>query len=402
MNVVAKLARLSCAWVKYFYAFTKAGGGVKDSKIWVFGEWGGYIRGDNSAFLANYVADKDANINVYYVCRKNNGLNTNMLSDRIKILDYGSKQAEDILKKAGAIFISVSFYDVSTCPYNFYGKAISVHLRHDSPFKAGNERNFFYELYRRLVAHVINPRYSLSISEDFAKLKIEGDRTNPHRIIRAGFPRDSLLYSEKYLNEAKQKLLKKIHAEDNINIKIIAYMPTWRYNGDEIPDLQKIFSHDFITWLEENNVVIIHKAHFVTAMSNLENGKLIEASQLSKNIIAINDISATDLLAASDMLITDYSSCVWDFLILDRPVIHYAYDYEIFMTTSGLIDDFEKINCGPIVYDVAKLEKAIIDGINFPDAQKDLRAQRRERFLTYESPDSCERIYEFIVDELKE
>lgn len=371
-------------------------GGVKDSKCWVFGEWGGYIRGDNSACLANYVAEHDPSINLYWISHKDDKLNLSILDSRIKLLEYGSNEAESTLKKAGAIFFSVAFLDVSPCPYNFYGKAVSVNLRHDSPFKNGRARNFLYKYYSSLVTHIIRARYLLSVSDEFTKLR----KSECGKIINAGFP----FYSAKYLQEAKQKLIEKIHCDNNT--KIIAYMPTWRYNGDEIPDLQKVFSADFIKWLEKNNIVVIHKSHFVTECSNIEKGKLAENSQISKNIIAINNISASDLLAASDVLITDYSSCVWDYLILDRPVIHFAYDYEIFKTTGGkfICDfseiDFYEMNCGSIVSNVEELQKAIIEGINFPDAQKELRRQRREKFMTYEKPGSCEKIYNFVVQEI--
>ena len=36
-------------------------------------------------------------------------------------------------------------------------------------------------------------------------------------------------------------------------------------------------------------------------------------------------------LAAADMLITDYSSCFFDYLITNRPIIHYLYDYDYYV-----------------------------------------------------------------------
>ncbi len=404
MGVIKKISRLCRAWTKYLLAFSNVGG-VKDSKCWVFGEWGGYIRGDNSACLANYAAERDPGLNLYWISRKDNKLNLNILDSRIKVLEYGSIEAENILKKAGAIFFSVSFLDVSPCPYNFYGKAVSVNLRHDSPFKNGRSRNFIYKFYVGIVNKIIRARYLLSISDEFTKLRIS--EFEPGKVINAGFPRDELLYSEKYLQEAKKNLTEKIHRD--YNTKIIAYMPTWRYNGDEIPELKKVFSPDFIDWLEKNNIVVIHKSHFVTECSNLEKDRSAKSSQIAQNIIKMNDISASELLAASDILITDYSSCVWDYLILDRPVIHFAYDYEIFKTTGmggSFICDFseiafEEMNCGSIVSNSEDLQKAIIDGISFPDSQKELRRQRRERFMTYEKPGSCEKIFDFVVRELE-
>jgi len=379
----------------------------------VFGEWGGYIRGDNSLCFANYVAERDPSLNLYWIARKDDNLNLNLLDSRIKVLEYGSEEAESILKTAGAMFTTGSFYDLSSSPYNFYGKAISVNLHHCAPFKRGGYResnvqkrgfiyrSFIYKFYCKLVAKVIRERYLLSISDELAKIQVEEDFCNPKRIIKAGFPRDSIFYSEKDLQKAKRVLIEKIHGD--ADTKIIAYMPTWRDNGDEIPDLQKIFSADFIEWLEKNNITVIHKAHVHTNFSNREKNKLIESSQVSSRIIAMNDISASALLSGSDILISDYSSCVWDYLILDRPIIHFAYDYERFKATcKELIYDLNEICAGTIVSNAEELQKAIIDGINFPDSQKELRRQRRERFMHYEGPDSCEKIFSFVQAHLKE
>jgi len=155
LNAIKKILRLSAAYVKYFYAFTKTGG-----------EWGGYIRGDNSLCFANYVAERDPSLNLYWIARKDDNLNLNLLDSRIKVLEYGSEEAESILKTAGAMFTTGSFYDLSSSPYNFYGKAISVNLHHCAPFKRGGYResnvqkrgfiyrSFIYKFYCKLFQEI--------------------------------------------------------------------------------------------------------------------------------------------------------------------------------------------------------------------------------------------------------
>ena len=164
-----------------------------------------------------------------------------------------------------------------------------------------------------------------------------------------------------------------------------------------LPSDKEIFSEDFVEWLEKNNVVIIHKPHF--------NDREKSVDKFTKNprVIEIKDIAPYTLMAASDVHISDYSSCILDFLVFDRPIIHFLYDYEQFQEKSReLYYKLDEFTCGTVAKNSDELQKAIIESINFPDAQKDLRRKRREKFMTYEGPDSCEKIYNFVVQKLSQ
>ena len=49
-----------------------------------------------------------------------------------------------------------------------------------------------------------------------------------------------------------------------------------------------------------------------------------------------------DLFKVADILISDYSACIADYSILERPVICFAYDYDDYKSTRGLYIDFDK------------------------------------------------------------
>ncbi len=54
------------------------------------------------------------------------------------------------------------------------------------------------------------------------------------------------------------------------------------------------------------------------------------------NIVLMNPKSdAYPLLSLCDALLTDYSSIYFDFLLLDRPMIFYPYDFEDYVTKTG-------------------------------------------------------------------
>jgi len=90
-------------------------------------------------------------------------------------------------------------------------------------------------------------------------------------------------------------------------------------------------------FLKKLNYVFIIKSH-----QNSENILKIKYS----NIIDIskNNIDSQELMKYSDLMITDYSSIFIDFMLLNRPILFYAYDYEKYKNNLvNLVDTYE--NC---------------------------------------------------------
>lgn len=395
-DIATKLLRLSCAWARYPFTFLTR----KDPKVWAFGEWLGERCGDNSAYFANYVARLDTDLKLYWICRA--GTDTSMLDSRVKVLECGSDEAEGILRRAGAVFVDHGCYDVSPCRYNVYGQAVSVNFWHGFALKKiGHDeykQTLIFRMYCKLLDPVLNPRYFVTLSDEYSKILKTAFGLKPKSLIKAGYPRNSIFYSAEKLREAREKLLELIKASNSEfntdGMKIIVYMPTWRDTRDQPPNLGEIFSKDFTAWLEANNVVVIHKAHF-------EDSDV--ASKDSRRVININNISASILLAGADMLISDYSSCIFDYLILDRPIIHFAYDYERYTTLSrALYYTWDEASCGSVVETVEELQRAIMEGIRSPEAQSELRQRRLAKLMSYEDAEACKKIFDFVNERLKE
>lgn len=76
-------------------------------------------------------------------------------------------------------------------------------------------------------------------------------------------------------------------------------------------------------WLIENDVIIVQKAHFVSQQRNE-----LQRERRQQRVITLNELYAFEALGAADILISDYSSCFFDYLVLNRPIIHFIYDYE--------------------------------------------------------------------------
>ena len=174
-------------------------------------------------------------------------------------------------------------------------------------------------------------------------------------------------------------------------------MPTFRDREKNVYSiLEMAGDRTFNDWLIENRIVILQKAHFVN-----ENGaeKKKESRRGGKDrIMNIQNVPAQMLLAASDLLITDYSSCFFDYLLLDRPIIHFLYDYDYYAKEDrGLYMPLEKAVCGPIVTEKKDLPLWIMKSMENPGLNRKLRKRRRKTFLTYESEESCRNICEEVL-----
>jgi CDP-glycerol glycerophosphotransferase len=70
------------------------------------------------------------------------------------------------------------------------------------------------------------------------------------------------------------------------------------------------------------------------------------------------------ILKYTDILITDYSSIYFDFLLHNKPIIFYPYDLEYYKSKDrGLIFDYDKFTPGPKAYNLNQLKKIIMEVI---------------------------------------
>ena len=99
---------------------------------------------------------------------------------------------------------------------------------------------------------------------------------------------------------------------------------------------------------------------------------------------------------ASDRLITDYSSIYYDFVLLDRPVIHFTYDYDNFMTRDmGFNFDMRDYGGGPFAYDIDEFTDVLALSDEKLLSMRN-EATKRDQ-LTYETGEACSKYYDFLL-----
>ena len=155
------------------------------------------------------------------------------------------------------------------------------------------------------------------------------------RFLLCGLPRnDSLANSTE---ASKQAMRKKVGLP--LDKKIILYAPTFReYERDKKYNVILAPPIDFDKWKKKigDEYVVLFRAHYEVA-------KVLNVEAGDGFIFNVSDYPVlNDLMIASDMLISDYSSIYFDYSILDRPMICYAYDYEKYVDKRGLYFDIRK------------------------------------------------------------
>lgn len=120
--------------------------------------------------------------------------------------------------------------------------------------------------------------------------------------------------------------------------KAILYAPTFReYDKDDGNNVVLTPPINFNLWKEKlgEDYVLLFRAHYEVARV-----MGVEDSEFLKNVSSYPSLN--DLMLASDMLISDYSSIFFDYAIQGKPMLCYCYDYETYAEKRGMYFDIRE------------------------------------------------------------
>lgn len=157
----------------------------------------------------------------------------------------------------------------------------------------------------------------VSSSSIFTETKSENHLVDKSKFFEVGMPRNDGLFNQNtYLsNKAKR------HYGLDENVKVVLYAPTYRNKDDDASNYEWIDFKQVIKALEKRFggkwVVMTRMHYYLDDKINFEN---------AINVSGYDDLQ--ELLHAADVLITDYSSVMWDYSITRKPCFVYAPDLE--------------------------------------------------------------------------
>ncbi len=204
-----------------------------------------------------------------------------------------------------------------------------------------------------------------------------------------GLPRTDLFFQPDKIDERKKKFYEQF--PELIGKKLILYAPTLRDQEMDHPKLA-LDLELFHSRLSEDFTCLLRIHPFV--VDAFERDGLLESAKYEnkiRNLSTYPDINT--LLLVSDYLITDYSSVIFEYCLLEKPMIFYAYDLELFSDSGrGFYQSYEEYVPGPVVGDTEGIIKLIKDNSFENEKLRDFTKKN----CRYMDGKSAERIYQNI------
>ncbi|MDO4532400.1 MAG: CDP-glycerol glycerophosphotransferase family protein [Coriobacteriia bacterium] len=209
----------------------------------------------------------------------------------------------------------------------------------------------------------------------------------PEVVQPLGVSRTDVFFDEAFLNEAR---LDVDAAYPGISSKkVILYAPTFRGRVREATGPDAMDLRSMRDAFQDDYVLLIKHHPFVKHPPEIPE----DCKQFA---FYANQISIDRLMAAADICITDYSSIVFEYSLMNRPIVFFAYDIEDYNDWRGFYYDYDELTPGPVVGTTEELIRTI-DGIEETYDYGKLSAFR-EKFMSGCDGHATQRIFESVFD----
>lgn len=260
---------------------------------------------------------------------------------------------------------------------------------HGTPMKSlGRDIKSGFLEHRNVTRNFLQTTHMLSANRHTTEVlttRYDVDSLMCGSIAETGYPRVDRTLS---VPDARRRTILKQLGVTDTGKRIVLYAPTWR--GDlknSHFDVAKLISD--LELLSSLDCHVVFQAHHHT--------EALLPSDLAVTVVP-KSIDTNDLLAVVDILITDYSSILFDFVPTGRPVFCYVYDLEEYSAARGLY--FTPRDLGlPQIEDIENLATAITASLTsqyFGDGENDLI----DEFCRVEDGDSSARAIAYFFNDV--
>ncbi len=218
------------------------------------------------------------------------------------------------------------------------------------------------------------------------------------KVKATGIPRTDIFFDEGMSEKLRECFCQRYPiAKDK---KIILFAPTYRGTSadDATYDFSKLDLEKIYRALKGDYVFLIkwHPALYNKLKKNdTFAGHIAPYPDFYIDMSSEREIN--ELLMAADILITDYSSVIFEYALLDRPIIYFTYDLEEYENGRGLYYAFEEYIYGDVVYD----DDGLITAIREENMAEEKRKRFIERFMSACDGRATERTCKWIFDDIE-
>lgn len=278
-------------------------------------------------------------------------------------------------------------------------KCINYDNRHDKVRHPKNVGERFKYFPRRLSDEKPS-HYILTTSPMMSEIFAKAFQVPENHVIEAGYPRNDVLFEDAhdtnvsieniYLPE-EQKLVDNLEQWKAQELRMIGYLPTFRQSESKFFEVCNL--EELNQFFKENDMMMICKLHPKSSCK-----KAFEKMEYTNIYIVPASVDVYAFLGWLDVLIADYSSVYSDYMLLDRPVVAFHYDYQEYIKdTRDAYFDFEEYMPEQKVHTGEELKQAILDVL---DEDKALYARQQFRGKLFKNVDemSSERVLKAVID----
>lgn len=233
---------------------------------------------------------------------------------------------------------------------------------------------------------------------------------NPNKVYITGQPRNDKLFK----NSSHENLEKIIGRNVKKYKNIIFYIPTYRKDSSKVkncPDSYNVFSIEgynykkFLKFLNSENILFILKLHPFEEeqlIRHLDNSNILKSDNIflmTNNILQEFNKDLYDILGAADLLITDYSSVYFDYLLLNKPIIFVPTDLNDYISSRGFVlEPYDFWTPGPKALCFDELLSEIIKSFEEKTYYENERTIINNIINKYKDNNSSERVFKIIQD----
>ena len=193
-----------------------------------------------------------------------------------------------------------------------------------------------------------NTDYLIVTSDNIKEYYSEAFQMPTNKIKSLGLPRMDYYFENRDVDKLKENLLAKHNVPTDK--KIILYAPTFRdeekynnvFNYLNLEEFNRVLGDEYVLALRLHPKIKDFYKDDISAI-----GQYIDVSSYE---------SEQELILISDMLITDYSSIMIEYVALNKPVVFFTYDLDSYLSNErGFYYDFKETVPGPIVFTSSEL-----------------------------------------------
>lgn len=374
----------------------------RDERLWLFAPMNHAFL-DNAKYLFLHVVQNHPEIKAFFITEKEDLLQ-HLRGQNLPVVQKWSWKGFYYGLKAKWYLISAYVDDVN---YWTSGGAKVFNLWHGIPLKkiefditTGRLAKRYHkkDWYNRIFKPYFyrRPDFVLSTSAEVSRLFASAFRIRSEQCPVLGYPRTDIFFRSReqileHIDQFESDELKKLVQQLQRFERVLLYMPTWRDDRSDFlqtafPDQQKLNE-----LLKEQNTLLLLKLH----PNDISFKTFAEMSHL-KSLPAKLDLYP--VLPFTHGLITDYSSIYFDYMLLKKPIVFYAFDLENYLKNREMYFEYESAVPGTIVKNFDTLLNALK---NWPQLKPDEKYfSLLNRFWQHQDGQSTERVVQFLTGKL--